>query len=147
MIFSAKILKMTFRCVIAVVFFATAGNRYVVSAQSVWEKTTGYYLVRGMVTDSITAEPLPYASVTLAGASGGAVADAKGVFEFKVPATAKALHAAMVGYTSKTIPIKQRMTSGPAYSIMILFLMLTKPKNTRKSVTVPPTRWTASLLT
>lgn len=118
MIFSAKILKMIFRCVITVVFFATAGNRYVVSAQSVWEKTTGYYLVRGMVTDSITGEPLPYASVTLAGASGGAVADAKGVFEFKVPATAKALHAAMVGYTSKTIPIKQ--TSHNIYVIRLL---------------------------
>lgn len=118
MIFSAKILKMIFRCVITVVFFATAGNRYVVSAQSVWEKTTGYYLVRGMVTDSITGEPLPYASVTLAGASGGAVADAKGVFEFKVPAKAKALHAAMVGYTSKAIPIKQ--TSHNIYVIRLL---------------------------
>ncbi|MDE6285384.1 MAG: DUF5686 and carboxypeptidase regulatory-like domain-containing protein, partial [Muribaculaceae bacterium] len=72
-----------------------------------WEKKTGYYIVKGMVTDSITGEPLPYASVKLAGSTGGAVADSKGVFEFKVPAGAKAIQAAMMGYSSKLIPLKQ----------------------------------------
>lgn len=76
-------------------------------AQSAWEKTDGYYLVRGIVTDSITGEALPYASVTLAGTAGGAVADSKGVFEFRVPARANAIQAAMVGYSSKTVPLRQ----------------------------------------
>ena len=77
------------------------------SAQSVWEKKTGYYIVKGMVTDSVTGQPLPHASVTIAGARGGAVADGKGVFEFKVPASARMLQAAMVGSNSKHIPLKQ----------------------------------------
>ncbi|MDE6137690.1 MAG: carboxypeptidase-like regulatory domain-containing protein, partial [Muribaculaceae bacterium] len=77
------------------------------SAQSVWEQTSGYYLVRGIVTDSITGEALPYASVTLAGTTGGAVADSKGIFEFRVPADAKAVQAAMMGYNSKRVPLRQ----------------------------------------
>ena len=76
-------------------------------SQSAWEKTDGYYLVRGIVTDSITGEALPYASVTLSGTTGGAVADSKGVFEFRVPAKAVAIQAAMMGYSSKSIPLKQ----------------------------------------
>ncbi|MDE6497339.1 MAG: carboxypeptidase-like regulatory domain-containing protein, partial [Muribaculaceae bacterium] len=86
-------------------------------AQSVWEKKTGYYIVKGIVTDSITGEALPYASVTLAGSTGGAVADSKGVFEFKVPAGASSLQAAMMGYNSKHIPLKQ--TSHNMYVIKL----------------------------
>ncbi len=63
--------------------------------------------MRGIVTDSITGEALPYASVTLAGTTTGAVADSKGVFEFRVPAEATKLQAAMMGYGSKAVPIKQ----------------------------------------
>lgn len=97
-------------------FFALAGFA-AVQAQSVWEQKTGHYLVRGIVTDSITGEPLPYASVTLTGTSGGAVADSKGVFEFKVPASAKKLHAAMVGYHSKSVNVVQ--TSHNMYVIRL----------------------------
>ncbi len=78
------------------------------SAQSVWEKTSGYYIVKGLVADSITGEPLPYASVTLTGSPGGAVADSKGIFEFKVPAGATSIQAAMVGYATKRFPLRRR---------------------------------------
>ncbi len=112
----AKILKKPFRRTIAAAFFVAAAWCGV-TARSVWEQETGHYLVKGIVTDSISGEPLPYASVTLSGASGGAVADSKGVFEFKVPASAKALHAAMVGYRSKTIAVRQ--TSHNMYVIRL----------------------------
>lgn len=91
-------------CAFAAIF---ASGATAASAQSAWEQTSGYYLVRGIVTDSITGEPLPYASVTLAGTTGGAVADSKGIFEFRVPARANAVQAAMVGYHSKTVPLHQ----------------------------------------
>lgn len=106
MIFSAKILKKLIRGS-ATAIIIMAGGHFCVSAQSVWERTSGYYLVKGIVTDSISGEPLPYASVTLAGTTGGAVADSKGVFEFKVPAQAKALQAAMMGYDAKSVPLRQ----------------------------------------
>lgn len=35
------------------------------------------------------------------------MADSKGIFEFKVPAHAKAMQAAMMGYATKTIPLVQ----------------------------------------
>ncbi|MDE6453152.1 MAG: DUF5686 and carboxypeptidase regulatory-like domain-containing protein [Muribaculaceae bacterium] len=76
-------------------------------AQSAWEQSSGYYLVRGIVVDSITDAPLPYASVTLPGTTTGAVADSKGVFEFRVPAGAKKLQASMVGYASRVTDLRQ----------------------------------------
>ena len=116
MIFSAKILK---KALIFVTFSGIFiyGGTGGMSAQSVWEKKTGYYIVKGMVTDSVTGQPLPHASVTIAGARGGAVADGNGVFEFKVPASARMLQAAMVGYNSKHIPLKQ--TSHNMYMVAL----------------------------
>lgn len=91
----------------------------VVQARAVpqWEQTSGYYIVRGIVTDSITGEGLPYASVTPAEATGGTVADGKGVFEFKVSVNTKALHVAMMGYRSKVVPLKQ--TSHNMYAVRL----------------------------
>lgn len=103
--FSAKILKKLIACSCGIAFFYAWAPVSV--AQSVWEQTSGYYLVRGIVTDSITGEALPYASVTPPGQAGGVVADSKGIFEFKVPAHAKAMQAAMMGYATKTIPLVQ----------------------------------------
>ena len=117
MIFFAKILKKLIYAISAVVFLIAVSPARV-NAQSVWEKTDGYYLVRGIVTDSITGEPLPYASVTLSGGTGGAVADSKGVFEFRVPARATALHAAMVGYAGRDIPLRQ--TSHNIYVVRLM---------------------------
>ncbi len=116
MIFSAKILKkLIILITFSGLFICRSTER--VSAQSVWEKTSGYYIVKGLVADSITGEPLPYASVTLTGSPGGAVADSKGIFEFKVPAGATSIQAAMVGYATKRIPLKQ--TSHNMYMVAL----------------------------
>ncbi|MDE6270837.1 MAG: carboxypeptidase-like regulatory domain-containing protein, partial [Muribaculaceae bacterium] len=104
--FYTKILKKPVLGIIAAVFFALMMSGRTWSMPQ-WEQTSGSYLVKGIVTDSITGEGLPYASVTLDGAAGGAVADSKGVFEFKVPVSTKALRAAMVGYQTKSVPLKQ----------------------------------------
>jgi len=106
-IFFAKILKKLIQRYAACTIIVVAANGAAEAQSSAWEQTSGYYMVRGIVTDSVSGEPLPYASVTLAGSTGGVVADSKGIFEFKVPAKAKALQAAMMGYSSKTIPLKQ----------------------------------------
>ena len=41
------------------------------------------YIVQGVVTDSLTREPLPYTSVYLKGTTEGGMTDDKGVFSFK----------------------------------------------------------------
>lgn len=64
------------------------------------------YLVRGIVRDSITMDPLPYASVVIPGA-GGAVADSKGIFEVAVPDDARALQVICMGYQKKTLPLQR----------------------------------------
>lgn len=41
------------------------------------------YVVQGVVTDSLTREPLPYTSVYLKGTTEGGMTDDKGQFSFK----------------------------------------------------------------
>ena len=41
------------------------------------------YIVQGVVTDSLTREPLPYTSVYLKGTTEGGMTDDKGVFSKK----------------------------------------------------------------
>ena len=56
------------------------------------------YFVRGIVRDSISDEPLPYASVMAAGSDRGCVADADGIFEISVPVNTRALQVTCLGY-------------------------------------------------
>lgn len=65
------------------------------------------YFVRGIVRDSVTMEPLPYASVLIPGSATGAVADSKGIFEISVPSKTKALIITCMGYEKKTLPLKR----------------------------------------
>ncbi|MDE6334480.1 MAG: DUF5686 and carboxypeptidase regulatory-like domain-containing protein, partial [Muribaculaceae bacterium] len=66
-----------------------------------------YYFVRGIVRDSISNEPLPYASVMIAGADRGGVTDSQGIFEMSVPVDTKALQVTCMGYDKKILPIKR----------------------------------------
>lgn len=69
--------------------------------------TGSSWFVRGIVRDSISNDPLPYASVMAEGASRGVVADARGIFEIAVPMGTKALTVANVGYQKLSLPIKR----------------------------------------
>ncbi|MDE7468453.1 MAG: DUF5686 and carboxypeptidase regulatory-like domain-containing protein [Muribaculaceae bacterium] len=65
------------------------------------------YFIRGIVRDSITDEPLPYASVIIGDAGRGTVADDDGVFEFTMPADASSFQVSYMGYDKKTVPVKR----------------------------------------
>ncbi len=67
----------------------------------------GSYFLRGIVRDSISDEPLAYASVVVAGNKRGTVTDDKGIFEISVPSNTKALQITCVGYNKKVLPIKR----------------------------------------
>ncbi len=63
----------------------------------------GMIHVRGIVRDSLSTEGIPFASVRAVGASADAVADADGIFEMVVPATADSLRASSQGYRSGSV--------------------------------------------
>lgn len=62
--------------------------------------------MRGIVRDSVSDEPVPYASVVIAGARKGVVSDEKGIFELTVPARTKALQVSCMGYDRKSVPLR-----------------------------------------
>lgn len=65
------------------------------------------YFVSGMVRDSVTFQPVPYASVSAPGSAVGALTDEKGLFQLSVPLSASSLQVACLGYDKKTVPIKK----------------------------------------
>ena len=75
-------------------------------ATSAFGQARDAYFVSGMVRDSISGEPLPYASVTLLGKSGGTLTDDRGLFELTVPRTARRLQVACLGYEKKTVDLR-----------------------------------------
>ena len=60
------------------------------------------YIVQGVVTDSLTREPLPYTSVYLKGTTEGGMTDDKGVFSFKTYRPEARLVISAVGYHEYT---------------------------------------------
>lgn len=65
------------------------------------------YFIRGIVRDSVTDEPLPYASVVVSDAKMASVTDNDGIFEMAVPDRARALQITCVGYNKKILPIRR----------------------------------------
>lgn len=74
--------------------------------------------LKGIVTDSITGEGLPYASLILEGTTVGTATDGEGYFSFTVPAANKLLTVSYLGYDTKEIDI----TSGKTTNLNIQLL-------------------------
>lgn len=75
--------------------------------------TTGAQnLIRGTVTDSITGEPLPAASVVLKGTSKGMKTDMEGEFFFSADIIEAILQVSFVGYDTKEVKIVKGETTG-----------------------------------
>lgn len=65
------------------------------------------YFIRGIVRDSVSDEPLPYASVYITGRSNGTLTDSKGIFELTVPDTTSSLTVMCQGYGRKIVPVRK----------------------------------------
>lgn len=65
------------------------------------------YYIQGIVKDSVTDLPLPYASVVDPVTARGTVTDARGLFEISVPDNARILNISCVGYNKKVLPINK----------------------------------------
>ena len=66
----------------------------------------GDYLVRGIVRDSLTNEPVPMCAVAITGRTVGTLSDTKGVFELTVPRSTTSLTVTSQGYARKVVPIR-----------------------------------------
>lgn len=62
--------------------------------------------VRGIVRDSITAQGLPYASISINPSGKKTVTDDRGIFEIMLPDKSTGITAGCQGYSSKTVPVK-----------------------------------------
>lgn len=66
------------------------------------------YFVRGIVRDSVSGEPIPYASIMIEESKGlGTVADASGIFEMNVPAKARRMNVSSMGYQKRFVDLKR----------------------------------------
>ncbi len=75
------------------------------------------YIVHGIVTDSLTHEPLSYISVYLKGTTEGGMTNAKGAFSFRTSRTEGMLTISAVGYNNYSRMI--RPARGTAFSIVL----------------------------
>lgn len=62
-------------------------------------------MIKGLVTDSLTGEPLAYASLQLRGTSTGCMTDADGCFALSVPRTTAVLQVSYIGYDTRELRI------------------------------------------
>lgn len=72
-------------------------------------------LLKGIVTDSVTGEGLPYASLIFKGTTIGTATDGEGHFSFSAPAERKILTVSYLGYDDKEVEV----TSGNAGNLHI----------------------------
>lgn len=73
--------------------------------------------IKGLVTDSVSGEPLPYVSIIVKGTTTGAATDLDGRFSLTVPSSASGmmLEVSYLGYSTKQVPLK----SGQSLSIQL----------------------------
>lgn len=90
--------------------------------------------ISGVVTDSITGETLPYASVMLKGTTIGGATDADGHFSFSVSNTPGMLEISYLGYENQELPIT------PKGKAIQLDIRLVPTGITLGEVTVKPRR-------
>lgn len=78
---------------------------------------SGNYYISGMVRDSETLEPLPYASVKVDNAALATLTNDKGIFELTIPDDTRGITVACLGYETKNIGIKKNKIN--IYNVML----------------------------
>lgn len=102
-------------------------------------ETNAQNKLKGIVTDSLTGETLPFISVQVKGTSMGAMTDNSGKFSLSVPLAAKQLYISSIGYKRKVIVLKTTKNSNlkielspTGYNISEVVIRPTKRKYSRK---------------
>lgn len=80
-----------------------------------WASNGQNYTIKGIVTDSITGEPLPYVAVLLKGTTIGGITDIDGQFTITTSSKARTIAVSYLGYTEKEV----RFTPGKAGNMKV----------------------------
>ena len=80
-----------------------------------WVSNGQNYTIKGIVTDSITGEPLPYVAVLLKGTTIGGITDIDGQFTITTSSKARTIAVSYLGYTEKEV----RFTPGKAGNMKV----------------------------
>ena len=93
--------------------------------------------VNGMITDSVTGEPLPFISVYMKGTTFGTMTDNSGKFSLSVPNSAKELYASSIGFTEKSIVLRPGKNTNLRFQLVPAFYkiseVIVKPKKRKYS--------------
>lgn len=84
---------------------------FIVFLLTVWTASGQDRIIKGVVTDSITGEGLPYAALMFKGTTTGVATDADGNFSCSAPAGNKILTVSYLGYDTKEIEVTQGKTA------------------------------------
>ena len=127
---------MSLRPAIFYIFFFILGS--VIPSEAEILNNSRSYLIRGVVRDTVTAETIPYATVTALGLNLGTVSDSKGIFEMTVPDTAFVLKISSQAYKPSFVKVKKNRVN--LYAIYLSpeaetlkELVVTKKKYSKKN--------------
>ena len=102
-------------------------------------ETSAQIKVRGIVTDTLTGEALPFISVLVKGTTVGAMTDNSGKFSLSVPVNARQLLVSSIGYKAKTVLLNtvkstyvKIQIASTGYNITEVVVKPTKRKYTKK---------------
>ncbi len=87
---------------------AFAASVFLLLACTAHSQPRSTYYISGIVRDSVTYEPVPYASVVVSGETAGTLTNEKGIFQLTAPNDAPSLQVACLGYEKKVVPVKKR---------------------------------------
>ena len=73
---------------------------------TIWIANGQNTTIKGIVTDSITGEGLPYVSIIFKGTTIGTATDGDGNFDFSTPSKANVIQVSYLGYDTKEITVK-----------------------------------------
>ena len=79
------------------------------------QPSSSHTVIKGVVIDSISREPLPFALITLKGSTVGAQSDEEGKFELSTSSDFKSVNVSYMGYSTKNIAVSK----GKSNSIVV----------------------------
>lgn len=79
------------------------------------QPSSSHTVIKGVVIDSISREPLPFALITLEGSTVGAQSDEEGKFELSTSSDFKSVNVSYMGYSTKNIAVSK----GKSNSIVV----------------------------
>lgn len=83
------------------------------SASGMVARAASDRMIHGLVRDSLSNEPVPFAAIYVVGTDGGVLADDNGRFTVTVPRWPAILRVSVMGYTSRSVSVTPYSSTTP----------------------------------